>query len=116
MDMDVDEEQVVTGRKRKMADNGSDEEIDFKRQNTRQTTGLKRKHDNDQEENRAKVNTTNQNRPTLDVLRGRRDAYYTQKFNNNENAGRVRKTRTRRRHKKRHRSSKRRHSKTLSKH
>ncbi len=113
--MDVDEEPVVTGRKRKMSDNSDDEEIDFKRQNTRQTTGLKRKHDNDQEENRAKVNTANQNRPTLDVLRGRRDAYYTQKFKS-ENAGRVKKTRTRRRHKKRHRSSKRRHSKTLSKH
>lgn len=114
--MDVDEHPVATGRKRRMTDTDNDDrEIDFKRQNTQSKGLLKRKHDDDQEENRAKLNATNQNRPTLDVLRGRRDAFYTQKFKS-ENAGRVRKTRTRRRHKKRNRTSKRRHSKTLSKH
>ncbi len=114
--MDVDEHPVATGRKRKMTDTDNDEgEIDFKRQNTQSKGLLKRKHDDEQQETHPKLNTTNRNRPTLDILRGRRDAFYTQKFKS-ENAGKARKTRTKRRHKKQNRSSKRRHSKTLSKH
>jgi len=112
--MDVDEEPVI-GRKRGFESNEDGENMNYKRQNTTQQKGQKRKFNDynydEEEENYTKINTTNQNRPSLDTLRGRRDAYYTQKFNSEKTGG----LKTRRRRKKhrqsRKRTNKRRHSK-----
>jgi hypothetical protein len=78
--MDIDES--FYGKKRLREEDDINNESN-KKQNVTQYKGIKRKFDDidlDEEPN-FKINTTNAVRPSLDVLRGRRDAYYTQKFN-----------------------------------
>ena len=112
--MDVDEEPVI-GRKRGFDSDEVGENMNYKRQNTTQQKGQKRKFNDynydEEEENYTKINTTNQNRPPVDTLRGRRDAYYTQKFNSEKTGGLKTRRRRKKRNHSRKRTNKRRHSK-----